>query len=142
LTDFFDVNKSDAQLADARKMPAKVDEVFPERVHRATETFIEMARLAAPMMPDSECMFAMTYYGAQKVVPNYDVMGPVKSALESVCKYLAYELGPKKAHVHAISPGPLKTCAASGLKDFNAGFHRWLERGLARIEWRRNNEVH
>ena len=64
-------------------------------------------------------MFAMTYYGAQKVVPNYNVMGPVKAALESVCRYLAYELGPKKIRVHAISPGPLKTRAASGVKDFD-----------------------
>jgi len=61
----------------------------------------------------------MTYLGAQKVVPNYNVMGPVKAALESACRYLAHELGPKKIRVHAISPGPLKTRAASGLKDFD-----------------------
>ena len=63
-------------------------------------------------------MFAMSYLGANRVVPNYNVMGPVKAALEAVCRYLAYELGPQGIRVHAISPGPLKTRAASGLKDF------------------------
>ena len=64
-------------------------------------------------------MFAMSYHGANAVVPNYNVMGPVKAALESSCRYLAYELGQKGIRVHALSPGPLKTRAASGLKDFN-----------------------
>ena len=58
-------------------------------------------------------------YGANRVVPNYNVMGPVKAALEAACRYLAYELGPKGIRVHALSPGPLKTRAASGLKDFD-----------------------
>jgi enoyl-[acyl-carrier protein] reductase I len=61
----------------------------------------------------------MSYHGAQKVVPNYNVMGPVKAALEASCRYLAYELGPRGIRVHAMSPGPLKTRAASGLKDFD-----------------------
>jgi enoyl-[acyl-carrier protein] reductase I len=82
-------------------------------------SFIRMARLAAPLMKDGGTMFAMSYHGAQKVVPNYNVMGPVKAALEAVCRYLAFELGPKKIRVHALSPGPLKTRAASGLKDFD-----------------------
>jgi len=77
-----------------------------------------MARLAAPLMIDGGAMFAMSYVGANKVVPNYNVMGPVKAALEAACRYLAYELGPKGVRVHAISPGPLKTRAASGIKDF------------------------
>jgi len=94
-------------------------EGFAQAMDISTHSFIRMARLAAPMMPDGGCMLAMTYYGAQKVVPNYNVMGPVKAALEAVCRYLAYELGPKKIRVHAISPGPLKTRAASGLKDFD-----------------------
>jgi enoyl-[acyl-carrier protein] reductase I len=63
-------------------------------------------------------MFAMSYYGANRVVPNYNLMGPVKAALEASCRYLAYELGARHIRVHAISPGPLKTRAASGLKDF------------------------
>src|SRR5499427_130978 len=78
-----------------------------------------MAKLAPPLMVDGGVMFAMSYLGANKVVPNYNVMGPVKAALEAVCRYLAYELGPKGIRVHPISPGPLKTRAASGLKDFD-----------------------
>jgi len=82
-------------------------------------SFVRMARLAVPLMKDGGTMFAMTYHGSSKVVPTYSVMGPVKAALEACCRYLAYELGPKDIRVHAISPGPLKTRAASGLKDFD-----------------------
>ena len=81
-------------------------------------SFVRMAKLAAPLMTDGGTMFAMSYHGANKVVPTYSVMGPVKAALEACCRYLAYELGPRRIRVHAISPGPLKTRAASGLKDF------------------------
>ena len=82
-------------------------------------SFVRMARLAAPLMKDGGTMFAMSYHGANKVVPTYSVMGPVKAALEACCRYLAYELGDVGIRVHAISPGPLKTRAASGLKDFD-----------------------
>src|SRR5688572_517943 len=82
-------------------------------------SFVRMAKLAAPLMKDGGTMFAMSYHGANKVVANYNVMGPVKAALEASCRYLAYELGKKQIRVHAISPGPLKTRAASGLKDFD-----------------------
>jgi enoyl-[acyl-carrier protein] reductase I len=75
-----------------------------------------MARLAAPLMSEGGTLFTMSYHGASKVVPNYNVMGPVKAALEACARYLAYELGPRNIRVHAISPGPLKTRAASGLK--------------------------
>jgi enoyl-[acyl-carrier protein] reductase I len=81
-------------------------------------SFIRMAKLAAPLMTDGGAMFAMSYYGANRVVANYNVMGPVKAALEAACRYLAYELGSQGIRVHAMSPGPLKTRAASGLKDF------------------------
>ena len=91
-------------------------------------SFIRMARLAAPLMTDGGTLFAMSYHGAQKVVPNYNVMGPVKAALEAVCRYLAYELGPQKIRVHPISPGPLKTRAASGLKDFDRMLNDAVER--------------
>lgn len=91
-------------------------------------SFIRMARLAAPLMKDGGTLFAMSYHGAQKVVPNYNVMGPVKAALEAACRYLAYELGPQKILVHAISPGPLKTRAASGLKDFDRMLNDAVER--------------
>ncbi|HXJ93770.1 MAG TPA: enoyl-ACP reductase FabI [Terriglobia bacterium] len=93
-------------------------EGFSQAMDISTHSFIRMARLAVPLMHDGGCMFAMSYFGASRVVPNYNVMGPVKAALEAACRYLAYELGPQKIRVHAISPGPLKTRAASGLKDF------------------------
>ena len=93
-------------------------EGFAKAMDISCHSFIRMARLAAPLMKDGGTMFAMSYYGATRVVPNYNVMGPVKAALEAACRYLAYELGGKGIRVHAISPGPLKTRAASGLKDF------------------------
>jgi enoyl-[acyl-carrier protein] reductase I len=93
-------------------------EGFARAMDISCHSFIRMARLAVPLMKDGGTMFAMSYYGANRVVPNYNVMGPVKAALEASCRYLAYELGPQRIRVHAISPGPLKTRAASGLKDF------------------------
>jgi enoyl-[acyl-carrier protein] reductase I len=93
-------------------------EGFAKAMDISCHSFVRMAKLAAPLMTDGGTMFAMSYYGANRVVPNYNVMGPVKAALEAACRYLAYELGPSKIRVHAISPGPLKTRAASGLKDF------------------------
>ena len=92
---------------------------FAKAVDVSCHSFIRMARLAAPLMTDGGTLFAMSYHGANRVVPNYNVMGPVKAALEASCRYLAYELGPKGIRVHPISPGPLKTRAASGLKDFD-----------------------
>ena len=82
-------------------------------------SFIRMARLAAPLMTEGGTLLTMSYHGAAKVVPNYNLMGPVKAALESAVRYLAYELGQQDIRVHAVSPGPLKTRAASGLKDFD-----------------------
>jgi enoyl-[acyl-carrier protein] reductase I len=93
-------------------------EGFAKAMDLSCHSFIRMAKLAAPLMTQGGTMFAMSYYGADRVVANYNVMGPVKAALESACRYLAYELGPQGIRVHAISPGPLKTRAASGLKDF------------------------
>jgi len=92
---------------------------FAKAMDVSCHSFIRMARLAAPLMRDGGTMIAMSYYGANRVVPNYNVMGPVKAALEASCRYLAYELGGKGIRVHAMSPGPLKTRAASGLKDFD-----------------------
>jgi enoyl-[acyl-carrier protein] reductase I len=82
-------------------------------------SFIRMAKLAEPLMKDGGTLYTMTYYGSQMVVENYNMMGPVKAALESATRYLAAELGPKGIRVHAISPGPLKTRAASGISDFD-----------------------
>jgi enoyl-[acyl-carrier protein] reductase I len=103
-------------------------EGFAKAMDISCHSFIRMARLAAPLMTDGGTMFAMSYHGAQKVVPNYNVMGPVKAALEASCRYLAYELGPKRIRVHAISPGPLKTRAASGIKDFDTMLNEAMER--------------
>jgi enoyl-[acyl-carrier protein] reductase I len=93
-------------------------EGFAKAMDISCHSFVRMAKLAAPLMTEGGSMFAMSYYGANRVVANYNVMGPVKAALEAACRYLAYELGPQGIRVHAISPGPLKTRAASGLKDF------------------------
>jgi enoyl-[acyl-carrier protein] reductase I len=93
-------------------------EGFAKAMDVSCHSFVRMARLAAPLMTGGGALFAMSYYGANRVVPNYNVMGPVKAALEAACRYLAYELGPAGIRVHPISPGPLKTRAASGLKDF------------------------
>ena len=70
-------------------------------------------------MTSGGTLFTMTYYGSQMVVEHYNLMGPVKAALESATRYLAAELGPKGIRVHAISPGPLKTRAASGITSFD-----------------------
>ncbi|MBK7791586.1 MAG: enoyl-ACP reductase FabI [Betaproteobacteria bacterium] len=92
---------------------------FAKAMDVSCHSFVRMARLAAPLMTDGGTMLAMSYHGARKVIPTYSVMGPVKAALEACCRYLAYELGGKGIRVHAISPGPLKTRAASGLRDFD-----------------------
>jgi enoyl-[acyl-carrier protein] reductase I len=103
-------------------------EGFAKAMDVSTHSFIRMARLAAPLMTDGGSMFAMSYYGANKVVSNYNVMGPVKAALEASCRYLAHELGPQRIRVHPISPGPLKTRASSGLKDFDVLLTQAAER--------------
>jgi enoyl-[acyl-carrier protein] reductase I len=83
-------------------------------------TFIRMAHLAEPLMRQGGTLFTMTYYGSQMVVKNYNIMGVAKAALESAVRYVAAELGPKGIRVHAISPGPLATRAASGIPEFDA----------------------
>jgi enoyl-[acyl-carrier protein] reductase I len=83
-------------------------------------TFIRMAHLAEPLMRKGGTLFTMTYYGSQRVVKNYNIMGVAKAALEAAVRYMAAELGPKGIRVHAISPGPLATRAASGIPEFDA----------------------
>lgn len=83
-------------------------------------SFIRMARLAEPWMKEGGTLFTMSFHGAHKVVEHYNLMGPVKAALESSVRYLAHELGPKGIRVHAVSPGPIRTRAASGLAEFDA----------------------
>jgi len=103
-------------------------EGFSRAMDISCHSFVRMAALAAPLMDKGGTLLTMSYHGASKVVPNYNVMGPVKAALEACARYLAYELGPQGIRVHAISPGPLMTRAASGLKDFglllNEAAHR------------------
>jgi enoyl-[acyl-carrier protein] reductase I len=83
-------------------------------------SFIRMAHLAEPLMRKGGTLFTMTYYGSQMVVKNYNIMGVAKAALEAAVRYIAAELGPKGIRVHAISPGPLATRAASGIPEFDA----------------------
>jgi enoyl-[acyl-carrier protein] reductase I len=83
-------------------------------------SFIRMAHLAEPLMKNGGTLFTMTYYGSQMVVKNYNIMGVAKAALEAAVRYTAAELGPKGIRVHAISPGPLQTRAASGIPEFDA----------------------
>jgi enoyl-[acyl-carrier protein] reductase I len=82
-------------------------------------SFIRMARLAEPLMGHGGCLLTVTFYGSEKVVEDYNLMGPVKAALEASVRYMAAELGPKRIRVHALSPGPLMTRAASGIDRFD-----------------------
>jgi enoyl-[acyl-carrier protein] reductase I len=92
---------------------------FQQAMRVSCYSFIEMARLAEPLMTAGGAMLAMSYYGADKVVSHYNIMGPVKAALEATTRYLAAELGEKRIRVYAVSPGPLKTRAASGIAAFD-----------------------
>ena len=92
---------------------------FLQAMDISCHSFVRMARLAEPLMHQGGALFTMSYYGAEKVIEHYSVMGPIKAALESAVRYLAYELGPGGIRVHAISPGPVKTRAASGLDHFD-----------------------
>lgn len=83
-------------------------------------SFLRMAHLAEPLMTKGGTLINMSYLGAERVVDNYALMGPVKAALESTTRYLADELGPQGIRVHSVSPGPIRTRAASGLKCFDA----------------------
>ena len=91
---------------------------FARAMDISCHSFVRMARCAAPLMTNGGTLFAMSYYGAEKVVQNYNIMGPIKAALECCVRYLAHELGPRRIRVHAISPGPIRTRAASGISDF------------------------
>lgn len=96
-------------------------------------SFIRMAKLAEPLMTDGGALFTMSYYGAEKVVENYNVMGPVKAALEASARYMAVELGPKGIRVHSISPGPIQTRAASGIDRFDELMEKAASRAPRRM---------
>ena len=104
----------------------------------SVHSFLRLIRRAEPLMPHGGTCMTVTFYGSEKVVEHYNVMGPVKAALESTVRYAAAELGPKGVSVHALSPGPLKTRAASGIAEFDALLNEAAERApthhLATIE--------
>lgn len=101
-------------------------------------SFLRMAKLAEPLMKDGGTLLTVTFYGSEKVVQHYNLMGPVKAALESSVRYMAAELGEQGIRVHALSPGPLKTRAASGIDRFDELMERTAARApqhqLADIE--------
>lgn len=92
---------------------------FARAMDISCHSFVRMARLAEPLMANGGTLLTMSYLGADAVVPHYGVMGPVKAALESTVRYLATELGPAGIRVHAVSPGPIRTRAASGIPGFD-----------------------
>jgi enoyl-[acyl-carrier protein] reductase I len=86
-------------------------EGFAVAMDVSCHSFLRMARLAEPLMPQGGCLLTVTFYGSERVVAHYNMMGPVKAALESAVRYTAAELGPKGIRAHAISPGPIRTRA-------------------------------
>jgi enoyl-[acyl-carrier protein] reductase I len=97
-------------------------------------SLIALARAAAPLMTEGGSIVAMTYYGSEKVVPHYNVMGVAKAALEASTRYLAYDLGPQKIRVNCISAGPVNTLAARGI----SGFTEMLKHYEAHAPLKRN----
>ena len=85
----------------------------------SVHSFLRMAKLAESLMTSGACLLAMSYYGADKAVSHYNVMGPVKAALEAAVRYMAVELGSERIRVNALSPGPVATRAASGIAHFD-----------------------
>lgn len=111
---------------------------FSQAMDISCHSFIRMARKAEPLMKNGGCLLTVSYYGAEKVVENYNIMGPVKAALESSVRYLAAELGSAGIRVNALSPGPIKTRAASGITSFDKliddAMNRAPEHKLATID--------
>lgn len=94
-------------------------EGFAMAMDVSCHSFLRMAKLAEPLMSEGGCLMCVSFYGSERVVEHYNLMGPVKAALESAARYAAAELGPKGIRVHAISPGPIATRAASGIDRFD-----------------------
>ena len=111
---------------------------FKQAMDISVHSFLRMIKRAEPLMKDGGTCMTVTFYGSEKVVEHYNIMGPVKAALESVTRYAAAELGHKGISVHALSPGPLATRAASGIDHFDELMTRNIERApthqLATIE--------
>jgi enoyl-[acyl-carrier protein] reductase I len=106
-------------------------EGFLTAVDVSCYSFVEMARLAEPLMREGGTLFTMSFHGARQVVDHYNVMGPAKAALEATVRYLAAELGHSAIRVYAISPGPIRTRAASGLAEFEELLQRAAEKAPA-----------
>lgn len=104
-------------------------EGFAMAMDVSCHSFLRMAKLAEPLMVEGGCLLCVTFYGSERVVEHYNLMGPVKAALESATRYIAAELGPKGIRAHAISPGPIATRAASGIGRFD----ELLERASSRV---------
>lgn len=92
---------------------------FARAMAVSCHSFASLAKLCAPHMPQGGSLLTMSYIGADEAVPHYGLMGPVKAALESLVRYMAMELGPRNIRVHAVSPGPIETRAASGIEAFD-----------------------
>ena len=92
---------------------------FARAMDVSCHSFATLAKLCAPHMPEGGSLLTMTYLGADEAVPHYGLMGPVKAALESLVRYMAMELGAQRIRVHAVSPGPILTRAASGIRAFD-----------------------
>ncbi|MDO8248551.1 MAG: enoyl-ACP reductase FabI [Rhodoferax sp.] len=92
---------------------------FARAMEVSCHSFATLAKLCAPHMTEGGSLLTMTYLGADEAVPHYGLMGPVKAALESMVRYMALELGPQRIRVHAVSPGPILTRAASGIAAFD-----------------------
>lgn len=101
-------------------------------------SLVALARAAAPLMEDGGSILTLTYFGSEKVVPRYNVMGVAKAALEASVRYLAFDLGPRRVRVNAISAGPIKTLAARGI----SGFGDMLKSHADRAPLKRNVELH
>lgn len=95
-------------------------EGFKHAMDVSCHSFARMAKLAEPLMKNGGALVNLSYHGAEKVIPNYNMMGPVKAALECLTRYIAHELADKRIRAVSISPGPMRTRASSGIKDFNS----------------------
>ena len=107
-------------------------EAFLTALDISAHSLTELARAAAPLMTEGGSIVSMTYYGAEKVVPNYNVMGVAKAALEAGTRYLAADLGPRNIRVNAISAGPIQTLAARGVGDLGTMLRHHAERAPLR----------
>lgn len=101
------------------KLVDSSSEGFCKAMDISCHSFIRMARLARELMPEGGSLLTMSYHGSERVVDHYNLMGPIKAALESSVRYLAAELGPEQIRVHSLSPGPMPTRAASGIDSFD-----------------------